>query len=43
VQAATGFELEIHEPLLTTPPPTSEELDILRREVDPHRYLLQRG
>ncbi|MCX8138414.1 MAG: 3-oxoacid CoA-transferase [Gemmataceae bacterium] len=43
VQAATGFELEIHEPLLTTPPPTSEELDLLRHEVDPQRYLLQRG
>ncbi len=43
VQAATGFPLEADEPLTMTPPPTPEELHLLRTEVDPHRYLLNRG
>ncbi|MEW6567395.1 MAG: ketoacid-CoA transferase [Chloroflexota bacterium] len=35
VQAKTGFPLEFAPTLLETEPPTSEELDILRRVVDP--------
>lgn len=42
VRQATGFELEVCEPLATTPPPTPEDLRLLREEVDPHRYLLGR-
>ena len=42
VQAATGFRLEVADPLATTEPPTAEELRILREEVDPHRYILGR-
>jgi len=42
VQAATGFELGVHEPLATTTPPTDAELCILREEVDPHRYVIGR-
>ncbi len=43
VQAHTGFDLGVREPLQTTGPPTPLELRILRDEVDPHRYLLGRG
>jgi glutaconate CoA-transferase subunit B len=43
VQEATGFPLLVHTPLETTPPPTAEELHILRQEVDPDRYLLGRA
>src|SRR5262245_39395087 len=43
VQKATAFELSVREPLLTTPPPTEQELCILREEVDPHRYVIERG
>jgi glutaconate CoA-transferase subunit B len=43
VQAATGFELSVREPLTQTPPPDDEELRLLREEIDPHRYLLGRG
>jgi glutaconate CoA-transferase subunit B len=43
VQANTGFELAIREPLETTAPPTEVELCILRSEVDPHRYVIGRG
>jgi glutaconate CoA-transferase subunit B len=42
VRAATGFELSVQEPLGATAPPTAQELQILREEVDPHRYLLGR-
>jgi glutaconate CoA-transferase subunit B len=42
VRAATGFALDVAEPLTQTPPPTERELCILREEVDPHRYLLGR-
>ncbi len=42
VRAATGFEVAAVEPLDVTTAPTADELDILRREVDPHRYLLGR-
>src|SRR5690348_17991958 len=40
VRQATGFELEVREPLGTTVPPTETELMILRDEVDPHRYVI---
>ena len=42
VKKATGFDLEVKEPLETTRPPTEEELRILRDEVDPHRYVIGR-
>ena len=42
VLAATGFALGFHEPPAVTEPPTAEELRILRDEVDPHRYVLER-
>jgi glutaconate CoA-transferase subunit B len=43
VRAATGFALEVAEPLTATVPPSLEELQILREEVDPHRYILGRA
>jgi glutaconate CoA-transferase subunit B len=42
VRASTGFAIEAVEPTAVTPPPTAEELRLLREEVDPHRYLLGR-
>src|SRR5262249_44686025 len=42
VQENTGFALTAREPLLTTAPPSADELRILRDEVDPHRYILGR-
>jgi glutaconate CoA-transferase subunit B len=42
VRKATGFELGVKEPLAITEPPTETELQILRQEVDPHRYILGR-
>jgi len=42
VQAGTGFALGFREPLAVTEPPTERELQILRDEVDPHRYVLGR-
>jgi glutaconate CoA-transferase subunit B len=42
VRAATGFVLTFHELLATTEPPTARELEILREEVDPHRYIIGR-
>ena len=38
----TGFELTFVDPLPVTSPPTSEELKILRGQVDPHRYVIGR-
>jgi acyl CoA:acetate/3-ketoacid CoA transferase beta subunit len=35
IQAKTGFELEIAPDLGETPPPTKEELRLLREEIDP--------
>jgi hypothetical protein len=35
VQARTGFELELSPGLCETPPPTGEELRLLREEIDP--------
>jgi glutaconate CoA-transferase subunit B len=42
VRAATGFELGVAESLGTTRAPTDHELELLRTEIDPHRYLLGR-
>jgi glutaconate CoA-transferase subunit B len=42
VQANTGFELAVAEPLAVTAAPSAEELRLLHHEVDPHRYLLGR-
>jgi glutaconate CoA-transferase, subunit B len=36
----TGFELLFADPLPETPVPTDEELEILRREVDPERQII---
>ena len=35
IQAKTGFELVISPDIQETPPPTEEELDLLRNEIDP--------
>jgi len=35
VQARTGFELEVAPDLQETPPPTPQELQLLREEIDP--------
>ena len=43
VQAKTGFELLVREPVGTTTPPAEEHLKILREQVDPHRYIIGRG
>ncbi|HND53047.1 MAG TPA: CoA-transferase [Pirellulaceae bacterium] len=43
VQAQTGFELLARHPLGTTPPPTAEQLTVLREDVDPHRYIIGRA
>lgn len=43
VRQQTGFALGVREPLSTTPLPNAEELQILRDEVDPHRYVIGRG
>src|SRR4051812_23119960 len=42
IRQATGSPLGAREPLDMTPPPTPHELDILRTEVDPHRYIIGR-
>jgi glutaconate CoA-transferase subunit B len=42
VRSATGFELGVAESLGTTRAPTDHELELLRNEIDPHRYLLGR-
>jgi glutaconate CoA-transferase subunit B len=42
VREATSFELGVQEPLTTTLPPTEVELQLLREEVDPHRYIIGR-
>jgi glutaconate CoA-transferase subunit B len=43
VQQSTGFELNAAADLATTTPPSAEELQILRQDVDPHRYIIGRG
>ena len=42
VQSKTGFELLKAPHLIETPEPTTEELRILREEVDPNRYIIGR-
>ena len=42
VQKNCGFELLKAPEVRETPPPTDEELHILRTEVDPHRYIIGR-
>jgi len=42
VQENCGFELLKAPEVVETPPPTEEELRILRTEVDPHRYIIGR-
>jgi glutaconate CoA-transferase subunit B len=43
VKQATSFQLEVAATLGTTPEPRAEDLQILRAEVDPHRYVLGRA
>jgi glutaconate CoA-transferase subunit B len=43
VRQATGFHLDVREPVASTQPPTDEELKILREEIDPHRYVIGRA
>ena len=43
VQERTSFELLVKDPLATTPAPRAEILEVLRNEVDPHRYIIGRG
>ncbi len=43
VQAATGFTLGVRLPMERTLPPSGRELEILRNEVDPLRYIIGRG
>jgi glutaconate CoA-transferase subunit B len=42
VQNNCGFPLLKAEEILKTPPPTKEELEILRNEVDPKGYIISR-
>ena len=43
VEARTGFELTLQQPLQETPLPTAEQLQILREQVDPDRYIIGRS
>lgn len=43
VQSRTGFELLATNPTAVTQPPDAEHLEILREQVDPHRYIIGRG
>ena len=43
VQENCGFELLKADEVSETLPPTDEELDILRNQVDPYRYVIGRG
>ena len=36
IQAKTGFEFEIPDDVQETPPPSEEELHLIRQEVDPY-------
>jgi len=42
VRKNTSFQLEVAELIGQTPSPDGEQLEILRNEVDPHRYILGR-
>ncbi len=43
VRDHTGFELLIPESIETTPDPSSQQLEILRHQVDPLRYIIGRS
>jgi glutaconate CoA-transferase subunit B len=43
VRQATGFALDVCEPMATTTPPTEAELSLLRDEIDPHRFVIGRS
>jgi glutaconate CoA-transferase subunit B len=43
IQDNCGFELLIADEIQKTPPPTKEELHLLRTEVDVHRYIIGRN
>lgn len=42
VQKNTGFQLAVADMVGTTPAPDEQQLQVLRTEVDPHRYILGR-
>jgi glutaconate CoA-transferase subunit B len=42
VRANTGFELLVADDLETTSPPDAVALDVLRRDIDPRRYIIGR-
>ena len=42
VQENCGFELLLADTIENTPPPTDEELKVLREEVDPDGYIIGR-
>ncbi|MDP8257379.1 MAG: CoA-transferase [Candidatus Alcyoniella australis] len=42
VQANTSFEIKSAPQITQTEPPTARDLEILRTEVDPHRYIIGR-
>ncbi len=42
VQENTGFEMLHADTITETEPPRSEELQVLRQDVDPHRYVIGR-
>lgn len=41
VRASTGWPITVPAGIGSTPPPTPEELRILREELDPHGYYLK--
>lgn len=41
VRAATGWDLSVADTVETVPPPTAEELRLLREDVDPERVYLR--
>jgi len=43
IDESTGFELLYADDVVTSEPPSDEEIEILRREVDPYRYIIGRG
>jgi len=43
VQNNCGFQLMKARQVVETPPPTTQELDLLRREVDPEGYIIGKG
>jgi len=42
VQENCGFPLLKAEEIIKTPPPTKDELENLRNQVDPNRYIIGR-